>query len=66
MGVISVIWLLFTACLFFFPTVAPVTNATMNYLIVVVAIVFVIGVVNWVFNSQYHFTGPKRTENDAK
>ena len=66
MGVVSVTWLLFTACLFFFPTVGPVTISTMNWLIVVVAIVFLIGLVNWIFNSRFHFTGPKRTEHDAK
>ena len=31
----------------------------MNWLIVVVAGVFVMGTLNWVLNSRYHFKGPK-------
>lgn len=39
----------------------PVTSETMNWLIVVVAGVFVIGAINWLVSGQYYFTGPKRS-----
>lgn len=62
-GFISCAWLLFTAILFFFPTEYPVTNENMNWLFAVVLFVMVVGILNWIFNSQYSFTGPKRPEN---
>lgn len=64
MGVFAFTWLYGTSCLFFFPSAAPVTQDSMNWLIVVVTIVFVIGVVNRILNSSKSFTGPKRTAAD--
>jgi amino acid transporter len=64
-GSISCVWLLFTAVLFFLPTEYPVTNENMNWLCVVAPFVLLVGYLNWIFNSQYSFTGPRRTERDG-
>ena len=40
--------------------VSPVTTDSMNWLIVVMAGVFVIIAGNWVLSGQYSFKGPKR------
>lgn len=63
-GVLSCVWLFGTSCLLFFPVENPVEPSTMNWLIVVVAGVFLAGMVNWQVNSKYHFTGPPRHEDN--
>jgi len=62
-GIISCVWLLGTACLFFLPTSFPVNTDSMNWLIVVVGGVFLCGLLNWFFNSV-KFEGPKRSAKD--
>jgi amino acid transporter len=65
-GIASVLWLLGTSCLFFLPTTGPtVDKSNMNWLIVVVAGFFVLGTLNWIFNSQFVFTGPARSDAPA-
>jgi amino acid transporter len=59
-GVISSLWLIGTSCIFFLPTVFPVSVDAMNWLIVVVSGCIALGTVNWIFNSRFNFTGPKR------
>lgn len=65
-GVLSCLWLLGTSMLTFLPTESPVSAFNMNWLIVVVAILFVISLLNWIFNSRFHFQGPKRYSSDAR
>lgn len=65
-GIISCIWLIFTAILFFLPTEYPVTNSNMNWLCVVMLLVLIVGILNWILNSQYLFTGPKRIEKEVR
>jgi hypothetical protein len=43
----------------------PVTAANMNYTIVIVAFVVLMGELNWEFNCRYHFRGPKRNDDDV-
>jgi amino acid transporter len=62
-GLLSSLWLFGTSCLLFFPVEDPVTAESMNWLIVVVGGVFLIGSVNWIFNSRVNFRGPVRLED---
>ncbi len=62
-GIASCLWLFGTACFLFFPTEAPVVESTMNWVIVVLAGCVIILAINWVVNSQYTFTGPRRHED---
>lgn len=65
LGIISTLWLLGTSCFFFFPETHPVTPASMNWVIVVVAgCVGILGL-NWVINSRYTFTGPPRLHESS-
>lgn len=52
MGAVAIIWLFSTSIFFFFPTESPVTASNMNYSIVVVGTVIVLGVINWELNSK--------------
>lgn len=65
MGIISVSWLFGTSCLFFLPTSYPVKADNMNWLVVVVAGVVFLASLNWIFNSRYHFKGPKRVNRQS-
>lgn len=58
LGIFSSGWLLITNILYFFPTAGPVTQHSMNWLIVVVAILFVIMVLDWWLRARRYFTGP--------
>ena len=49
-----------TSLLFFLPTSYPITAQNMNWLIVVIAGVFICAFVNWHWNSKYNFRGPRR------
>jgi len=61
-GWVSTLWLLGSSCLFFLPTTSPVNDSSMNWLTVVVGgTVFLCGL-NWIFNSQYTFSGPRRSD----
>lgn len=62
---IGSIWLFATSCLLFLPIEGPVTYANMNWLCVVVAGVSAASAVNWLFNSRYHFVGPKRYDQQV-
>jgi amino acid transporter len=61
-GVVSCLWLFGSSFFFFLPTQYPVTNSNMNWLTVVSGGVFLMCAVNWFYNSQYTFTGPKRKD----
>ena len=65
MGVISCLWLFGSSCFFFFPTLYPITNSNMNWLTVVMAGVFVLCSLNWFYNSQHTFKGPKRIHSTS-
>jgi amino acid transporter len=64
LGVISCLWLFGSSFFFFLPTLYPVTNSNMNWLTVVMAGVFLLCSVNWVYNSQHTFKGPKRHQSE--
>ena len=57
---VSVIWLFGTAIIFFLPQAAPITPDSMNWASVVTSLVVLMCGINWHFNSQYTFKGPKR------
>lgn len=61
-GWVSVLWLLGSSCLFFLPTESPVNEHSMNWLVVVVSGTTFICALNWIFNSQYNFSGPRRSD----
>lgn len=65
LGVVSCLWLFGSSFFFFLPTLSPVTNSNMNWLTVVTGGVFLMCALNWVYNSQYTFRGPKRHDVDA-
>lgn len=49
-----------TSCLLFLPLTYPVTESTMNWLIVVVGGISFLCGINWIISGQYNFKGPKR------
>jgi len=61
-GWISTLWLLGSSCLFFLPTESPVNEHSMNWLVVVVSGTAFLCGLNWIFNSQYNFSGPRRSD----
>ena len=58
-GIISVSWLSFSTILLLFPSAYPYSKDNFNYLIVLVVGIFILNAVNWYYNAQYIFTGPK-------
>jgi amino acid transporter len=60
-GIVSVVWLSFSTILLLCPTSFPYTKDNFNYLIVLVTGIFILMTINWYYNSQYIFTGPKQT-----
>ena len=65
LGWIAFIWLALTAVLELLPMKFPVTAVNMNYTIVIVAFVTLLGELNWELNCRYHFRGPKRSDDDV-
>jgi hypothetical protein len=60
-AVLSATWLVFTSIIFFLPERHPTTAANMNYTIVVVGAVAIIGGLYWVVSARHFFKGPRRT-----
>jgi amino acid transporter len=60
LGILSSAWLLGTSCIFFLPTSFPVTAQNMNWLILVVSVVFLLLSLNWIFIASKSFQGPGR------
>lgn len=62
---IAFVWLVFTAIAFMLPLESPVTGATMNYAVVVVLIVTILGYFNWLYitsRPNEPFVGPARAK----
>lgn len=59
-GVLSILWLFVTSIFFFFPTEYPVTPINMNWVVVVIAAIFLFGTIYWLYTAKHTFTGPKR------
>eukprot|EP01038_Epipyxis_sp_PR26KG_P014579 gene14579-19579_t len=65
-GIISCLWMFGTSFLFILPTQYPLEPSTFNWLILVLAIVFIFCYFNWIYNSKFTFKGPKQVdENDV-
>ena len=62
-AVISLFWLGSTTIICLFPDKSPITAASMNYSIAVVAAVMLSMGINWHFNARYTFRGPKRADD---
>jgi choline transport protein len=58
-NVCALIFAIVTSVFFVFPGALPVSGPTMNYVIVVVAIVTLMCAVTWIVDGRKHFTGPK-------
>ena len=63
-GFISVGWLTFSTVLLLCPQQYPYTKDNFNYLIVLVIGIFILMTINWYYNAQYIFTGPKQTHEN--
>lgn len=48
--------------MFLFPPALPVTGTSMNYIIVVVMIVFIMTGLTWAFDGRKRFHGPSHIE----
>ncbi|CAF2588393.1 unnamed protein product [Rotaria sp. Silwood2] len=59
-AIVSVVWLLITSILMFFPANYPVTSDNMNYAIVIVGGLALIATTYWVASARHWFRGPKR------
>jgi hypothetical protein len=57
---IAGVWLMATSLIFFFPTESPITAQNMNYAVVVVGVVAIVGVVYWWYWARFFFRGPLR------
>jgi amino acid transporter len=64
-GIVSCLWLFGSSFFFFLPTLYPVTNSNMNWLTVVMAGVFLLCSLNWVYNSRFTFKGPRRADGSG-
>ena len=63
-NVCAIVYILLTTVFFLFPPVIPVTSgSTMNYAVVVTAIVVLLAVVNWFAFARRHFRGPKNVDD---
>lgn len=57
-ALIAAVWQISTSVVFLWPTVFPVTAATMNYTVVVASGFMFIAAVYWILFARYHFVGP--------
>lgn len=57
-NVVGVSYVILTTVLFVFPPELPVSGSSMNYCIVVFAIVFIISMVQWFVDGKKNYTGP--------
>ena len=64
-NIVSVVWLLGTSILLFFPTTYPITLLSMNWTVVVVGGFSFISLVYWFVYAKDNFRGPKRGKNDV-
>lgn len=58
-NIVSIVYIVLTTVLFFFPEDLPVTGNNMNYCIVVFAIWMFICTAWWFIHGRKHYTGPK-------
>lgn len=58
-SVVSLIWLVFAAVIFTFPTRYPITGENCNYAAAVVGGVSVGVTIAWVLSARFWFTGPR-------
>ncbi|PKX99343.1 putative choline transport protein [Aspergillus novofumigatus IBT 16806] len=58
-NVMTIVWAVVTTVFFTFPTTFPVTGGNMNYASVVLAVMLVIGLVNWFVYAKRHYHGPR-------
>ena len=65
-AIISCLWLFGTSFLLFLPVEYPVTSQSMNWLVIVFTFFFIVGAVNWIFNSRYYFKGPHRKDSTTE
>ncbi|KAH8596947.1 amino acid permease family protein [Bisporella sp. PMI_857] len=56
---ISVIFCLVTSVVFNLPIILPTTASSMNYTCVILAVAFVLGLINWFLYAKSHFHGPR-------
>ena len=56
---LGIAYVILTTVLFVFPPAIPVTGSSMNYCIVVFAIVFIISMIQWIFDGRKNYKGPK-------
>ncbi|KAB8072757.1 amino acid/polyamine transporter I [Aspergillus leporis] len=59
LNVLGLLFLLFAAITFNFPTSYPVTHESMNYTSAAIGIIALISAVTWVMMGRKHFTGPQ-------
>ena len=57
-AIISSLWLIGTSLIILLPTEFPITKQNMNYSVVVASIFFVLGYLNWLYNTGASFHGP--------
>jgi len=58
-NVLALIFAIVTSVFFVFPGELPVSGTSMNYVIVVIAIVTLMCAVTWIVDGRKHFTGPR-------
>ncbi|KAK7529211.1 amino acid/polyamine transporter I [Phyllosticta citribraziliensis] len=61
-NLIGVAYVIVTTVLFVFPPELPVSGSSMNYCVVVFAIVVIISLITWIFDGAKNYTGPKLDE----
>jgi amino acid transporter len=58
-GIIAVVWVVFSTILFMLPTVSPVTSSSFNYTPIAVLAVLGFAGIWWLVSARKWFTGPK-------
>ena len=58
-NIIGVAYVILTTVLFVFPPELPVSGSSMNYCVVVFAVVLIISTVQWFVDGRKNYTGPK-------
>ncbi|EKG12412.1 Amino acid/polyamine transporter I [Macrophomina phaseolina MS6] len=61
-NLLGIAYVILTTVLFVFPPELPVSGSSMNYCIVVFAIVIIISMITWIFDGRKNFHGPRIDE----
>ncbi|QUC20576.1 uncharacterized protein UV8b_04817 [Ustilaginoidea virens] len=62
LNIVGILWTMLTTVLFVFPPSVPVTASSMNYCVVVLGVMLLIGGTTWILDGRTHYEAPRLCE----